>query len=48
MVSDVIISIKKNIRVNQIRNLNDIYKSDKIIVCFSDQMKKFDMSIKNF
>jgi len=48
MVSDVIISIKKNIRVNQIRNLNDIYKSDKIIVCFSDQMKKFDMSIKKF
>ena len=48
MVSDVIISIKKNIKVNQIRNLNDIYKSDKIIVCFSDQMKKFDMSIKKF
>ena len=48
MVSDVIISIKKNIRVNQIRSLNDIYKSDKIIVCFSDQMKKFDMSIKKF
>ena len=48
MVSDVIISIKKNIKVNQIRNLNDIYKSNKIIVCFSDQMKKFDMSIKKF
>ena len=48
MVGDVIISIKKNIRVNQIRNLNDIYKSDKIIVCFSDQMKNFDMSIKKF
>ena len=48
MVSDVIISIKKNIRINQIRSLNDIYKSDKIIVCFSDQMKKFDMSIKKF
>ncbi|MBL6786132.1 MAG: deoxyguanosinetriphosphate triphosphohydrolase, partial [Candidatus Pelagibacter bacterium] len=48
MVSDIIISIKKNIRINQIRNLNDIYKSDKIIVCFSNQMKKFDMSIKKF
>jgi len=48
MVGDVIISIKKNIRVNQIRNLNDIYKSDKVIVCFSDQMKNFDMSIKKF
>lgn len=48
MVGDVIISIKKNIRVNQIRNLNDIYKSDKVIVCFSNQMKKFDMSIKKF
>ena len=48
MVSDVIISIKKNIRANQIRSLNDIYKSDKIIVCFSDQMKKFDINIKKF
>ena len=48
MVSDVIISIKKNIRINQIRSLNDIYKSDKTIVCFSDKMKKFDMSIKKF
>ena len=48
MVSDVIISIKKNIRINQIRNLNDIYKSIKLIVCFSDQMKNFDISIKRF
>lgn len=48
MVGDVITSIKKNIRVSQIRNLNDIYKSDKVIVCFSNQMKKFDMSIKKF
>ena len=48
MVGDVIISIKKNIRVNQIRNLNDIYKSDKVIVCFSNQMKNFDISIKKF
>jgi len=48
MVSDVIISIRKNIRVNQIRSLKDIYKSDKIIVCFSGQMKKFDMCIKKF
>ena len=48
MVGDVIISIKKNIRVNQIRNLNDIYKSDKVIVCFSNQMKNFDITIKKF
>ena len=48
MVGDVIISIKKNIRVNQIKNLNDIYKSDKVIVCFSNQMKNFDISIKKF
>jgi len=48
MVGDVIISIKKNIRENKIRNLNDIYKSKKNIVCFSDQMKNFDLSIKRF
>ena len=48
MVGDVIISIKKNIKENKIRNLNDIYKSKKNIVCFSDQMKNFDLSIKRF
>jgi dGTPase len=48
MVSDVINSIEKNIRINQIRNLNDVYKSNKILVCFSDQMKNFDISIKKF
>ena len=48
MVGDVIISIKKNIKENKIRNLNDIYKSKKNIVCFSDEMKNFDLSIKRF
>ena len=48
MVGDVIVSIKKNIRENKIRNLNDIYRSKKNIVCFSDQMKNFDVSIKRF
>ena len=48
MVGDVIISIKKNIKENKIRNLNDIYKSKKNIVCFSNQMKNFDLSIKRF
>jgi len=48
MVKDVIFSIKKNIRINQIKSLQDIYKTNKTLVCFSDQMKKFDISIKSF
>ena len=48
MVKDVIFSIKKNIRKNQIKSLQDIYKTNKTLVCFSDQMKKFDISIKSF
>ena len=48
MVSDVIISTKKNIKTNKIRSLNNVYKAHKLLVCFSDQMKNFDISIKKF
>ena len=48
MVSDVIISTKKNIKKNKIRSLNNVYKAHILLVCFSDQMKNFDISIKKF
>jgi dGTPase len=48
MVSDVITTTKKNIKSNNIKNLNDVYRSKKKIVSFSNNMKKFDFEIKNF
>ena len=48
MVSDVILTTKKNIKLNKINNLKDVYKSKNKIVCFSDKMKNFDLKIKIF
>ena len=35
MVKDIINSIKKNIRINNIKTINDIYNLNKAIVTFS-------------
>ena len=48
MVSDVISTTKKNIRLYNIKNLNDIYRSKKQLVSFSQKMQKFDKKIKSF
>ena len=48
MVSDVIKTTQKNIKLNDIKNLNDVYNSKNQIVCFSNRMKNFDLKIKNF
>jgi dGTPase len=48
MVSDVISTTKKNIRLNKIKNLNDIYRSKNQLVTFSQKMQKFDKKIKSF
>ena len=48
MVSDVIKTTQKNIKLNKIKNLKDIYKSKKKLVSFSNNMKDFDLKIKNF
>ena len=48
MVNDVIITTKKNIRLNKIKNLNDIYHTKNQIVTFSKNMQKFDKKIKSF
>jgi dGTPase len=48
MVSDVIETTKKNIRVHKIKNLNDIYKAKNQLVNFSKKMQIFDKKIKNF
>ena len=48
MVSDVIKTTKKNLELNNIKNLNDVYKSKKKIVCFSNNIQNFDKKIKEF
>ena len=48
MVKDVIKTTKKNLKSYKIKSLNDVYKSDKRLVSFSDNMQKFDKQIKNF
>ena len=48
MVSDVINTTKKNISFNKIKNLNDIYKTKKKLVAFSEKMQIFDRKIKSF
>ena len=48
MVSDVIETTKKNIRMRKIKNLNDIYKAKNQLVNFSKKMQIFDKKIKNF
>ena len=48
MVKDIIFNTKKNIRKNNIKNINDVYKSKYPIVCFSEKMNLFDTSIKRF
>ena len=48
MVKDIIINTKNNIRINNIRNIFDVYKSKYPIVCFSNKMSLFDISIKKF
>ena len=48
MVSDVISTTKKNIRLYKIKNLNDIYRTKKQLVAFSQNMQIFDKKIKSF
>jgi dGTPase len=48
MVSDVIKTTTKNIKLNNIKTLKDVYKFKRQIISFSYQMKKFDIKIKHF
>jgi len=48
MVKDVIKTTEKNIKTNKIKNLKEVYNSEKKIVCFSYKMKRFDLEIKKF
>jgi dGTPase len=48
MVVDVINTTNKNLIKSNPQSINDIYKQDRLIVDFSDKMKKIDKQIKDF
>ena len=48
MVNDIIINTKKKIKEKKIKNINDIYNHNNLIVSFSEEMNLFDLSIKSF
>ena len=48
MVLDVIKTTKKNLRKNNIQSINDIHEQDRLIVDFSNKIKKLDKQIKDF
>ncbi len=48
MVKDLITTTQRNIKKNKIRNLEDVYKSKYSLVTFSNEMTKFDKTIKKF
>ena len=48
MVKDVIINTNLQIKKNKIRSVKEVYKCKYPIVRFSDKIKTFDLSIKNF
>ena len=47
MVIDVINTTNKNLIKSNPQTINDIYKQDRLIVDFSDKMKKIDKQIKD-
>ena len=48
MVKDVILNTKKNLKKYNIKKISDVYKSKYPLVSFSNRMRLFDKSVKNF
>jgi len=48
MVADVIKTTRRNLSIKKIKNINDVYKQNNLMVDFSDKMKKTDKHIKDF
>ena len=48
MVKDIILNTKNNLKINNVKNINDVYKSKYPLVSFSKKMKSFDLNIKRF
>ena len=48
MVKDIINNTKKALKQNKLKTIKDVYKTKAPIVCFSEKMNNFDISIKSF
>ena len=48
MVKDIIINTKKNIKLKNIKNIEDVFNVSEPIVTFSKKMNSFDLAIKKF
>ena len=48
MVTDIINTTEKNLRVNKAKNINDIYKQNNQIVHFSKKTQEIDNQVKDF
>ena len=48
MVLDVVKTAEKNLKKYNPQSLNDVYKQKKLMITFSDKMKKAELQIKNF
>ena len=48
MVKDIVNNTSKNIKSGKYKNLKDIHNAKTQLVCFSNKMNNFDISIKEF
>ena len=48
MVTDIINTTKKNLKINKLKNLNDIYNHNEKIVHFSEKTREIDNQVKDF
>ncbi len=48
MVKDIISNTRNNIKINNIKTIQDVYQSNYPLVCFSKKMNLFDVNIKRF
>ena len=48
MVNDIIKNSKENIKINKIKNVNDVFNYKKFLISMSNEMKKDSLIIKDF
>ena len=48
MIRDLLINTQKNLKDLKIKSLNDLAKSNRLIVCFSDKIQNTEKEIKSF
>ena len=48
MIRDLLTNTQKNLKNLKIKTINDIVKSDQLIVCFSNKIQNSEIEIKSF